>query len=199
MEPDANISALARSLDPSLRERLIGMKVQRDELSKEAAELQRHLASGEAQITPEKIERLARLLRDKLHHGSLELRQAHTRLVMDQVTVRDEEIRISGSKALLAWCASAAPGLCLRRANVAFEHSHTCHMLNRGPRKSLPSFLGLGLAEFTFRWMVFEGQAQSEKALAFARKASMCVAVRKCIGTRIALAPTVNPIWGSCQ
>ncbi len=92
--------------DPSLRERLIGMKVRRDELAKEAAELQRHLASGEPQITPEKVERLARLLHDKLHHGSPELRQAYTRLVMDEVTVKDEEICISGSKAVLARCAS---------------------------------------------------------------------------------------------
>ena len=47
------------------------------------------------------------LLRDKLYHGLLELRQAYARLVMDEVTVSDEEIRISGSKAVLARCAAA--------------------------------------------------------------------------------------------
>jgi site-specific DNA recombinase len=72
----------------------------------EAADLQRQVAAGEPQITPDKIERLTRLLRDKLRHGSPELRQAYTRLVMDQVIVTDEEIRISGSKAVLARCAA---------------------------------------------------------------------------------------------
>ena len=88
--------------DPSLRERLIGLKVRRDTLAKEAAELQRHVAAGKPQITPEKIVRMTRLLRDKLHHGPAELRQAYTRLIMDEVIVTDEEIRISGSKAVLA-------------------------------------------------------------------------------------------------
>ncbi len=35
--------------DPSLRERLIGMNVRRDELAKEAADLQRHLAPCQPQ------------------------------------------------------------------------------------------------------------------------------------------------------
>jgi hypothetical protein len=65
------------------------------------------MSSGEPRITPDKIDRLAVLLRDKLHHGEPELRQAYARLVMDQVTVSDEEIRISGSKALLARCVAA--------------------------------------------------------------------------------------------
>ena len=85
-------------------------------MAKEVADLQRHIASGEPQITPDKVERLARLLNDKLHHGSPDLRQAYTRLIMDEVTVRDDEIRISGSKAVLARCAAAeetpsAPGV----------------------------------------------------------------------------------------
>ena len=52
------------------------------------------------------VERLTRLLRDKLHHGPAELRQAYTRLVMDEVVVTEQEIRISGSKATLARCAA---------------------------------------------------------------------------------------------
>ena len=92
--------------DPSLRERLIGMKVRRDALAKEATDLQRQAAEGEPQITPAKVERLTRLLRDKLQHGTPELRQAYTRLVMDEVVVTEKEIRISGSKATLARCAA---------------------------------------------------------------------------------------------
>ena len=92
--------------DPSLRERLIGLKVRRDECAKGAAELQRHIASGEPQITPEKVERLTRLLHDKLYGGTPELRQAYARLIMDEVTVTEEEISISGPKAVLARCAA---------------------------------------------------------------------------------------------
>jgi len=40
--------------------------VMRDGLTKEAADLQRLVASGGLQITPEKVERLTRLLRDML-------------------------------------------------------------------------------------------------------------------------------------
>ena len=92
--------------DPSLRERLIGLKVRRDELAKEAADLQRHVAEGEPQITQAKVERLTRLLHDRLYHGPAELRQAYTKLIMDEVIVTEHEIRISGSKAVLARCAS---------------------------------------------------------------------------------------------
>jgi len=93
--------------DPSLRDRLIGLKLQRDELAKDVTDLHRRMSSGEPQITPEKLERLALLVRDKLHHGPPELRQAYARLVMDEVNVSDEEIRISGSKAALVRCAAA--------------------------------------------------------------------------------------------
>jgi site-specific DNA recombinase len=46
------------------------------------------------------------LLRDKLHNGPPELKRAYARLLMDEVRVTDEEIRISGSKAVLARAAS---------------------------------------------------------------------------------------------
>ncbi|MBZ9954282.1 MULTISPECIES: hypothetical protein [unclassified Mesorhizobium] len=42
------------------------MKVRRDELAVEVAELGKRAGSGETLITPEKIARLSNLLRDKL-------------------------------------------------------------------------------------------------------------------------------------
>ena len=84
--------------DPGLRERLVGLKVRRDTLAKETSELQRQVSAGTPQIAPEKIERL--------HHGPADLRQAYTRLVMDEVLVTDEEIHISGLKATLPRCAT---------------------------------------------------------------------------------------------
>jgi hypothetical protein len=55
-------------------------------------------------------------VRDKLRHGSPEPRQAYARLVIDEVSVSDEEIRISGSRSVLPrlrfspWFRSGAPG-----------------------------------------------------------------------------------------
>ena len=93
--------------DPSLRGRFIGLKLQRDERAKDIADLQRRISTGEPQITPDKIDRLSHLLRERLHNGEPEFRQAYARLVMDEVKVSDEEIRISGSKAVLARCVAA--------------------------------------------------------------------------------------------
>jgi site-specific DNA recombinase len=98
---------LMEAEDPALRERLIKLKLQRDERAKDVADLQRRISTGEPQITAAKIDRLSRLLRDKLHNGEPEIRQAYARLVMNEVTVSDAEIRISGSKAVLARCAAA--------------------------------------------------------------------------------------------
>ena len=96
--------------DPSLKERLLGLKLQRDELAVEIADLQQRLSSNEPEITPEKIERFAALLRDKLLNGTPEFRQAYARMVMREVNVQDKEIRISGSKAILAKAASQGFG-----------------------------------------------------------------------------------------
>ena len=81
--------------------------MRRAESTRDAGDLQRHIASGEPQITLDKIGKVAVLLRDKLRHGPPELRQAYAQLVMDEVSVSDEEIRISGSKSVLARCAAA--------------------------------------------------------------------------------------------
>lgn len=101
---------LMEAEDPSLKERLLGLKLQRDELAVEIADLQQRLSSTEPEITPEKIERFATLLRDKLLNGTPEFRQAYARMVMREVSVKDEQIRISGSKAILAKAASQGFG-----------------------------------------------------------------------------------------
>ena len=60
---------------------------------------------GIAAITPAKVERLAILLKDRLFNGEPELRQSYARLMMREVRVTHKEIRISGSKSVLARCA----------------------------------------------------------------------------------------------
>lgn len=97
------------SEDQNLRERLVTLRFRRDELAKEAADLHRRLSIAGPILSPEKAEKLALLLREQLHHGPPELRQAYARIVLSKVRVRDREIRISGSKAILA--RSAAEGL----------------------------------------------------------------------------------------
>lgn len=99
-------SGLMETEDPSLKQRLTGLKLQRDELAVEIAELQQRLSTNEPEITPEKIERFAALLRDRLLNGTPEFRQAYARLVMQEVSLKDGEIRIKGSKAILARAAS---------------------------------------------------------------------------------------------
>lgn len=95
--------------DASMRERLVNLRFRRDELTEQISDLTRRLTMAEPVITPKKIEKLALLLREKLHHGSPDLRQAYARLLLSEVRVDDREIRISGSKAVLA--RSAAGGV----------------------------------------------------------------------------------------
>lgn len=99
--------------DPNLREMLIGPTVRRDELAREVADQPWRIASDEPAITPEKVEKVERLgllLRDRLQRGSGEPRQAHARLVIGEVTANERKIRIGGSKAVLARCATEPPG-----------------------------------------------------------------------------------------
>ena len=92
--------------DPSMRERLIGLKLKRDELAADIADMTSRAADGTPTINREKIEKFASLLRHKLNNGPPELKQAYARLVMTEVTVRDKEIRIKGSRRMLAKAAS---------------------------------------------------------------------------------------------
>ena len=89
-----------------MRERLVALKLQRDRIAKEMGELQNRMASSTPVITSEKVNRVGKLLRDKLYEGPPEFRQAYARLLMDEVRVTEEDIRISGSKTVLAKCAA---------------------------------------------------------------------------------------------
>jgi site-specific DNA recombinase len=103
-------TGLMHAEDPELKDRLINLKLRRDEAAKEIADHQKRVSAGEPEITPEKVARVAALLNEKLNFGPPELRQAYARLVMEEVAVSDQEIRISGSKSMLARCANSDPG-----------------------------------------------------------------------------------------
>jgi site-specific DNA recombinase len=93
--------------DPDLRDRLVGLRLRRDELSQQATALQRRIAEGEPELTEDAIARLAAFLKEKLKNGSPELKQAYARLVLSEVAVSDDAIRITGSKTRLAKAAAA--------------------------------------------------------------------------------------------
>ncbi len=83
--------------------------IDHDAFAAEIADLNRRLSSAEPLITPARIKKFARLLRDKLCNGPGDLKQAHVRLLLNEVRVGNAGISISGSKAILA--RGAAEGL----------------------------------------------------------------------------------------
>jgi site-specific DNA recombinase len=84
----------------------VGLRLRRDELSQQASALQRRIAEGEPELTEDSIARLAAFLKEKLKDGSPELKQAYVRLVLSEVAVSDDAIRITGSKTRLAKAAA---------------------------------------------------------------------------------------------
>lgn len=72
--------------------------------------LERQLKSSQRMITPEIVGRFGDLLRDGLRGENPALRQAYVRLLVDQVVVEEEQVRIRGSRKALerAVIASAA-------------------------------------------------------------------------------------------
>jgi site-specific DNA recombinase len=97
--------------DPALKDRLISLKLRRNEAGQALADYQKRLSTKEPEITPEKIQRVANILKDKLYNGSPDLRQAYARLLINDVTVSEQEIRISGSKTALARFVSGSQSL----------------------------------------------------------------------------------------
>lgn len=76
----------------------------------------RHLPQQAFEVSCRPVAALARWSIEAVLNGLLEFRQAYARLAMREVTVTDKEIRISGSKAVLARAAaqgldSAPPGV----------------------------------------------------------------------------------------
>jgi hypothetical protein len=60
---------LMEAEDPAMRERLVGLKLQRDQIAKEIGELQNRMASSSPTIIPEKVARVGALLRDNSTMG----------------------------------------------------------------------------------------------------------------------------------
>jgi site-specific DNA recombinase len=100
--------------DPDLRGQLQRRRAQRDEIERQMAALTRSLDIPTGWAGPRKVEAFAKGLRDLWTGADGRFRQAYLRLLVDNVEFKGEEIRISGSKDVLAAAiaqgTSAAPG-----------------------------------------------------------------------------------------
>ncbi len=83
--------------DPTLKERLIALKAQRDE-SKRLCDMAETPAMVVPAITDDMIERFATDLRAKLLNGPIAMRKAYLQAIVDRIEVDDQEIRIFGKK-----------------------------------------------------------------------------------------------------
>ena len=96
MEPDA----------PELRERLVALRSQKSELDRDISRLRDNLQTGELELSPEKLKTLSMEMRKRLAEGPPELRQAYMRLLLENVTVDYDSIRLEGSPVILEKLAS---------------------------------------------------------------------------------------------
>lgn len=92
--------------DPEFRQRLNALKLQKEEAGAESSLLGKRIEAGMPEITPEKVAAFASLMRDALLGGPPELRQAYVRLLVREVSLTHDEIRISGSRQILSKCAA---------------------------------------------------------------------------------------------
>jgi site-specific DNA recombinase len=101
---------LASPSDRDFAERLTHHRQRIAALGADTGSLERQLASSQRRITPDILSRFGKLLNDGLRGDSPALRQAHVRLLIDEVTVEEHRVHIRGSRKALecAVIASAA-------------------------------------------------------------------------------------------
>ena len=86
--------------DPTLRERIMAAKTERD-ITRVANEGAAAELSPKARITEEKLGAFIELMRENITQGSIEFRRSYLRAVIDNVEVGDDQIRIAGRKSEL--------------------------------------------------------------------------------------------------
>jgi hypothetical protein len=82
----------------------------RDELARDLSDHQKRLALGDPLLTLQKIEQFGLLLRDRLHNGPRSSVRPMPVCCCKEVAVTGQEVRINGSKVVLARCASTDLG-----------------------------------------------------------------------------------------
>ena len=107
---------LASPTERDFSERLTHHRSRIASLTADIEVLERQLTSSQRTITPQVVGRFGSLLRDGLRGDIPALRQAYVRLLIDQVVVEDELVRIRGSRkalerAVVATAASTRKGV----------------------------------------------------------------------------------------
>ena len=87
--------------DPALKDRLVGLRLQKTELEQDIARLQDAGNISSVSLSSEKLGKLSMEMRKRLAEGPQELRQAYMRLLLEGVTIGHHEVRLEGSPAVL--------------------------------------------------------------------------------------------------
>lgn len=88
-------------LDDDLRARITALKDERDIALATLERIDQQAAAG-SNVSPDRIEAFADLMRQKLDHGDVQARRGYLQSVISSIEVDDDRIRISGDKAALA-------------------------------------------------------------------------------------------------
>ena len=109
---DAIESGVANLDDPTLKERIAGLKALRDQAQSDADRIETALDSiGNQVVTPEMIGAFAHKARERLRLENGGYRRDHLRALAQRVEVADKEVRIMGSKSeLLRTLVAASSG-----------------------------------------------------------------------------------------
>jgi site-specific DNA recombinase len=73
--------------DPALKDRLVGLRLQKTELEQDIARLQNAQGTSGLSLNAEKLGKLSMEMRKRLAEGPQELRQAYMKLLLEGVTV----------------------------------------------------------------------------------------------------------------
>ena len=99
---DAIEAGVADLDDPALKDRIVGLKANRDQAQANAQRTQAMLESATHQsVTPQMLRQFASIARKRMHLDRGGYRRDHLRLLAQRVEVEDKEIRIMGSKSNL--------------------------------------------------------------------------------------------------
>ena len=88
-------------LDDDLKARITALKDERDIALATLERIDQQAAAG-SNVTPDRIEAFADLMRQKLDHGDVQARRGYLQSVISNIEVDDDRIRITGDKAALA-------------------------------------------------------------------------------------------------
>ena len=88
-------------LDQDLKDRVSALKNDKALIEASLERLITH-AQSQSQISPERIEAFAELMRTKLDTGDTQARKTYLRSVISQIEIGDQKIRIIGNKSNLA-------------------------------------------------------------------------------------------------